>query len=203
MTDPSPHLLVEARRGAPAAADRLVRAWLPKVLGWCTRLGGPAVVEEDAAQDVMIVLLRRLDDAPDALGPWLYGVTRRVLSDHRRRAFVRRWLPGVVADLIDRGPRPDERLIRSEATREVQRILDTMPWVQREAFVLADIEGHTDVEVAALVGAPVGTVKSRLRLARARFAAALPASPDAARVPLQPATSAPTASFPGRATGDG
>lgn len=171
------HLLHLARLGDPVAIDRLVRACLPTVLGWCTRLGGPSVADEDAAQDVMLVLVRRLDAAPDALLPWLYGVTRRVLADHRRRAFVRRWLPGVIVELIDGAPRPDERVMRDEAAAELQRVIDGMPWAQREVFVLADVEGHTDVEVAALVGAPLGTVKSRLRLARARLQAALRAPP--------------------------
>ena len=59
--------------------------WAATVLGWCTRLGGPTVNAEDAAQDVLIVLLRRGESVQQdaALGSWLFGVTRRV------RAFAR------------------------------------------------------------------------------------------------------------------
>jgi len=169
LTDP--HLLTAAIAGDLRARDALVRAWLPKVLAWCERLGGSSIDADDAAQDAMMVFVRRLDGIGgiEQVGPWLYGVTRKVLASHRRRAFVRRWLPGVFVDRADPAPGADHHVLRSEAARQVQVIVDAMPFEQREVFVLCDVEGHTDVAAAALIGAPVGTIKSRLRLARARF----------------------------------
>lgn len=170
---PTPHLLAAACDGDRAALEVLVRAWLPAVLAWCTRLGGPRVVPDDAAQDVMLVMMARLSAVshPDDLRPWLYGVTRRVLADHRKRAWLRRWLPGVFLDVADLGADPALRCELSELARAVQDAVDAMPLPQREVFVLCDVEQHTDEEAAALVGVPTGTVKSRLRLARARFRA--------------------------------
>lgn len=166
-----PHLLTAASAGDLRARDALVRAWLPKVLAWCERLGGSSIDADDAAQDAMMVFVRRLGGIGgiEQVGPWLYGVTRKVLAAHRRRAFVRRWLPGVFVDRADPAPGADQHVLRSEAARQVQVIVDAMPFEQREVFVLCDVEGHTDVAAAALIGAPLGTIKSRLRLARARF----------------------------------
>jgi RNA polymerase sigma-70 factor (ECF subfamily) len=149
---------------------RLDRA-APSVLAWCRRLGGPKVDADDAAQDVLLTAWRRLDTLQDegAFDAWLYGITRRVLAAHRRRAWVRRWTPGATPEAIDpgRGPRAEAEL--SEIAAEVQRILEQLPADQREVLVLSDVEERSDSEVAALLDLPTGTVKSRLRLARGRF----------------------------------
>lgn len=172
----SPDLLAAAQAGDTVALNELVRAVAPSVVAWCTRLGGPGVVAEDAAQDVLVVLFTRLSSVPGAAGlrPWLWGVTRRVLSDHRKRAWVRRWVPGIFLDRPDPAAGPDHRHGLSEQARLVERLLDEMPVAQREVFVLCDIEGETDTAAADLLGLPLGTVKSRLRLARARFKAPAP-----------------------------
>lgn len=171
---PSAALLAAAQAGDRGAQDELLGAWAGAVLGWCRRLGGPRVNAEDAAQDVLLALLTRLGTLrePDDVGPWLWGATRRVLADHRKRAWLRRWVPGVFAEATDPSPAPDHRVGLSRLALRVQTALDAMPAAQREVFVLCDVEQHTDLEAAALVGLPLGTVKSRLRLARARFAAA-------------------------------
>jgi len=56
------------------------------------RLGGPRIDAEDAAHDVFLVVFRRLPDLddPQAFRSWLFGITRRVVAAHRRRAWVRR-----------------------------------------------------------------------------------------------------------------
>lgn len=172
---PSPEVFAAARAGDPLAFDQLVRSQAASVLAWCTRLGGPGVQPEDAAQDVLLVLFTRFGSVPgpDDLGPWLWGVTRRVLADHRKRAWIRRWVPGVFLEPADSAAGPDHRCSLSEGSRMVQRILDELPIAQRDVFVLCDIEERTDLEAATLLGVPVGTVKSRLRLARARWDAAV------------------------------
>ena len=67
-------LVRAARGGDPVAIDQLVRAWLPAVLGWCSRLGGPAIHPEDAAHDVFVVVLDRLSQLRDEerFAAWLF-----------------------------------------------------------------------------------------------------------------------------------
>lgn len=163
---PDPATFRAAQAGDPRAVDSIVAACAPQVLRWCRRLGGARVDADDAAQDVLVVLFQRVATvkAPDALGPWTFGVVRRVLADHRRRAWVRRWLPGAHVEATD-APRQERSL---EAAR-VRAALDTLPAAQREAVVLCDVEGYTDEEAARLTGVPIGTLKGRLRLARARL----------------------------------
>jgi RNA polymerase sigma factor (sigma-70 family) len=160
------------QRGDAAAWLEVVDQWLPIVLGWCTRLGGPGVVPEDAAQDVLIVAWRRVSALRDldGLGPWLYAITRRTLAAHRRRAWVRRWNP-FSGDPASSTPGPARLYEVNETGLAVQRVLERIPPTEREVLVLSLLEERADSEVAAMLGIPKGTVKSRLRRARIRFLA--------------------------------
>jgi RNA polymerase sigma-70 factor (ECF subfamily) len=164
----------QAIRDEPGARDRLMEASLPMALAWCMRLGGPKVDAEDAAHDALMIVWTRITslNTPERYTAWLYGIVRRVLAAHRRRAWVRRWVPGAEADGVDRGPSPARVAQQSELVRGVQEAIEKLPPKQREVLVLCELEERSDVEVAELLGVPLGTVKSRLRLARARFAQA-------------------------------
>lgn len=183
-----PVLVNAARRGDPYAVDRLARVWLPIVLGWCARLGGPRVDPEDAASEVMIVMLNRLDSVRDPVrfDAWMFQVTRRVLAAQRRRAWIARWLPGATWDTApDPGPDPADVASWSETSSRVREALESMSAPQREVFVLCDVEEHTDEEAAAILQVPLGTVKSRLKVARDKFRRAairLRIAPDLAAV---------------------
>lgn len=170
--DPNlPELIAAARAGDARARDGLARHLLPRVLGWVGRLGGIGVDREEAAHDVLLVVLRRLDelDGAERLEAWTFGVTRRVAAAHRRRAWLRRWTGRPPPDLADPRAAPDADAEERDRARRVQILLDALPADQREALVLCDAEGRSAAEAAGLLGVPEGTVKSRLRLGRARF----------------------------------
>jgi RNA polymerase sigma-70 factor (ECF subfamily) len=168
---PNPDLPHAFVRGDAGARNALLDAWLPLVLQWATRLGGPSVDPEDAAQDVFIVVLRKLEGLQDLNGfaPWVFGVTRRVVSQHRRRAWVRRWVPGASTERTSSRPGPEAATARAEIGRQVLEILELLPAAQREALVLCEMEERTIAEAAGLANVPVGTIKSRLRLGREAF----------------------------------
>jgi RNA polymerase sigma-70 factor (ECF subfamily) len=158
-------------RGNPGARDELFDTWLPVVLRWCTHLGGPGVDPEDAAHDVFIIVIRKLDRVYDEahLPAWLFGVTRRVLAQHRRRAWVRRWVPGLVPEPADPAPGPAALVAVSEDARAVQCTLDKLSDGERQVLVLCLLEERPEREVAEMLGIPLGTVKSRVRRARQNF----------------------------------
>ena len=185
MTEDPAQLVRAAQQDLPGALDRLCDRWLPTVLGWTLRLGGPKIDAEDAAHDVFLVLLRRLPSLrePEAFGSWLFGITRRVVAAHRRRAWVRRWLPGVEPDGVDPTPDPLRRAEQSDVASQVWDAIESLPAHQREALVLCDLEERADSEVAEMLGIPKNTVKSRLRRARAALRAAVG---DLAAVELVP-----------------
>ncbi len=168
---PSTETVTAAISGVPGALDRVMDDSLPVVLGWCKRLLGPRGDPEDAAHDVLVVVLDHLGELNDpvAFPGWLFQVTRRVLATHRRRAWVRRWIPGASTETTDLGPSPERRYLRDETARSVQELLDQLPEAQRITLILHDLEDRSDSEVADILGVPKGTVKSRLRLGRARL----------------------------------
>jgi RNA polymerase sigma-70 factor (ECF subfamily) len=167
MNDPALTVRL-AQQEAPGALDRLCDAWLPVVLGWACRLGGPRIDAEDAAHDVFLVVFRRLHELekPEAFAAWLYGITRRVIAAHRRRAWLRRWLPGAVPDVAETRADPARRAEQSDVAGQVWDALEALPAHHREVLVLCDLEERADSEVAEMLGVAKGTVKSRLRRAR-------------------------------------
>lgn len=179
---PDPALVLPALAGGDAL-DRLARAWLPHVYQWCHRLGGPGVDAEDAAHDALIILCRRIHKVhgPEQFRSWLFGIVRRVVANHRRRAWVRGWVPGAVRERPDTAWSPHRTCEAIQTQRTVWNALSGLSGPQREVLVLCELEERSAAEVAGLLGIPVGTVKSRLRAARQAFRAAIEASTNQRR----------------------
>ncbi len=164
-------LVAAAIGGDDEALQRLVSECLPHVITWSVRLCGMAADGEDCAHEAMIVVLRKLPELrdPEAFPYWLFGITRNVVRNQRRKAWLRNWLPGIVPDRPDPTPSPALRLATSQRARRVAELLDRLPEAQRVVLILCDLEDRSAPEAARLLGIPVGTVKSRLRLGRQRF----------------------------------
>lgn len=172
MTQSPADLLRAAQAGDPEAAAALASALVPKVLSWCQRLSGPGIDAEDAAHDVLVTLLDNLDQIRRAerLESWLFTVTRRTLA--RRGRSRRLWvlLGALGVEPAYRGPSPEERSDQDQTSQRVRAVLAILPAPQREVLVLCDMEDRSAAEAAQLLGVSEGTVRSRLRLGRARFA---------------------------------
>jgi len=162
-------------RGDADAVARLYDTYLDDILGWCRRLGGGLLDPEDAAHDVFVVALARIGsfEGRSSLRTWLFGVTRRVLANHRRRVRVRQFRERLSYSgrlmARDRGPSPAENASLSERRMLVHRCLDSLSRKHREVLVLCSLEGRTGREAAQLLGIPEATVCSRLHYARAAF----------------------------------
>lgn len=141
------------------------------------RFGVPEGATDDAAQDVFIIVARKLDDI--AVGkerPFLYGTARRVAADVRR---ARGRSPDAESDSKlarhpDGAPSPEQVTAESEARALLDRVLDAMDDDERAVFVLFELEGLPKSEVAVARGIPEGTAASRLRRAREVFFAMTP-----------------------------
>jgi RNA polymerase sigma-70 factor, ECF subfamily len=158
-------------RGDARAREELIQAWGPVVLRWCARLGGPGVDAEDAAHDAFVVVLECLSDLrdPQAFPAWLYRVTRSAVARRRRSAWFRRVVLGEEYNSADGLDGPEALAERRDEIRVTREILDELPRDLREILVLCEIESRSEAEVAALIGIPPGTVKSRLHRAREAF----------------------------------
>ena len=162
-------------KGDAAATTRLYDTFLGDVLGWCRRLGGGLIDPEDAAHDVFVVAMTRISSfrGQSSMRTWMYGVTRRVLANHRRRARTRMLRERLTRRGTvwgrDRGPSPAESASSSEQRQLVHECLDSLSGKHREVLVLCSLEGRTGREVAELLGVPEATVYSRLHYARSAF----------------------------------
>ncbi len=158
--------LLTAARGDAAAWERLLRTWAPVVLAWARRFGGPDVDADDLAHDVLLTVYDRLADLRDpvAFPAWLLQTTRRAAFRARDQARGRLRL---VAPADPAGSTPS--LPDAALGDVVLRLLQGLPEEQHEVLVLCLVEERTRQEVAELLGVPLGTVKSRLRLGTARF----------------------------------
>src|SRR4051812_47110743 len=162
---------------APDVAS-LYRAHAAKVGRWAARLGGPAIEVEDVVQEVFLVAKRRLvsfqADGGGSITTWLFRATERIVKAARRKQRLRRLLGVAPADdLIPTaavaGPIPSDELERRQEIAQVYRVLDRVAERQRKVLILFELEGLSTQEIAALLGARVGTVRVWLYRARAAF----------------------------------
>jgi RNA polymerase sigma-70 factor (ECF subfamily) len=156
----------------PLDFTRLYRESVEQVWRVISRLGVRAADVEDAVQDVFIIAHRRLDTLREDVRPaaWLSAIAVKVAHDYRRRDSRKPAVPLEPAkQLPDGAARPDEVAARRDALDFAMRLLDQLVPEQRDVFVLAELEQLTAPEIAVATSAPLNTVYSRLRLARARF----------------------------------
>lgn len=166
---------LQCRGNFQSSFDEIYGVYFHEVCRWARALGGLQADVEDIAQEVFIVVRRKLDDF-DGAHPraWLYRITQRTVSDYRRRAWFQRMVrpaADLLNQLIDPADGPREVVQLRESERRVSKILNQMSQVRRTAFVLYEIEGYSGEEIAELEGVPLATVYTRLHHARREFLA--------------------------------
>lgn len=135
------------------------------------RLGIPAADVDDAVQEVILVVARRLADIEEqSERSFVFSTAFRIASDMRRRAERRHEVGDALLEGIQSAG------LDPEATMESQRlavlfaqVLEQLSLDLRVVFVLYELEDFTMAEIAATLGVPPGTVASRLRRGREAF----------------------------------
>jgi RNA polymerase sigma-70 factor (ECF subfamily) len=137
------------------------------------RLGVSEPQLDDAAQDVFVVVHRKLADFDGrSLRSWLYAIAVRVASDYRRGAAHRRVAP-LSESIADARPGPAHVSELKESVRLLHTLLAELDDSKRTVFVLSELEQLSVPEIAEVIGANLNTVYSRQRAARLQFEAAL------------------------------
>ena len=144
------------------------------VLNSLRRLGVASADLQDEAQRVFTAVWRQRDsyDPQRPIRPWLFGFAYRTVRDHRRASWRRRAVLDEVEAVSD-APGADEAVEAARNRALVLAALSEMDLDRRAVFVMIDVDGATSPAAADALGVPLGTVYSRLRLARADFAAAV------------------------------
>jgi len=159
------------------AADRrafaaLFRHFAPRIKGFLVRAGTDEALAEELSQETMAVLWRRaasFDPARAQVSTWIYTIARNLRIDHQRRQ------PGVATDdapdwdaeqqPADAHLAPEERLHAAQRERGVQQALAELPPEQAQVLRLSFFHEQPHSRIAQDLGIPLGTVKSRIRLA--------------------------------------
>lgn len=151
----------------PLGFDAIFRAHYPFIHRTLRALGVDASVVDDAAQEVFLVVHRRLGeyDGRAAIRAWIFGIARRVAHDFRRGAR-RRAARLVMIDDHRQVPTPEQQLTQRDAITVIRDFLDTLPELRRAVFVLMELEEMTAPEVASTLDIKLNTVYSHLRKAR-------------------------------------
>jgi RNA polymerase sigma-70 factor (ECF subfamily) len=152
----------------------LYQQWFRPVYRWIRVLAGPGVDAEDLAQEVFIVVQRKLEqfDGANTAG-WLYRIVQLTVRDHRQRAWYRKIFQrarDVELDEIESSAiGQDERFERKEREQRLYQIVHQLNPKWRDDFLLFEVAGLTSKEIAALQGIPDATVRTRLSRARKEF----------------------------------
>lgn len=140
---------------------------------WLTRNDVDA---EDVVQDACVRAMRFLSSLQDGdARPWLFAIVRNTWYSRmaRMKGAGASAAPSPAQEPADEAPDPEQRLVQQATAARVRAALDALPEDFREAIVLRDIEGLSYKEIAAVVGAPIGTVMSRIARGRGRLQNAL------------------------------
>ena len=140
------------------------------------RLGVASLHVDDVVQEVFLVVHRRLAEfeGRSSLKTWLFGITRRIVRDHRRSARRKPCEPlGAIEPVDSTAQGADAQLSQRQDTQLLHALLDELDEDKREAFVLAELEQMSGPEIADALDVNLNTVYARLRAARIAFEAAV------------------------------
>jgi RNA polymerase sigma-70 factor (ECF subfamily) len=177
------------RPGLPpeVTPEFVFREYAPRIYHIARRMLGNDADAEDVTQDVLLQVIRKLDTfrGDSQLSTWLHRVTVNAALAHRQKRATRQKRettetdPDLLEAAAPSGPvkrwnvAPDDSLLEAEQTEVIEKAIGTLPDPFRDVYVLADVEGLPNNEIADMLGLSLPAVKSRLHRARLRMRDAL------------------------------
>jgi len=146
----------------------LFNYFAPRLKAYMKKLGTSEELADELVQDVMFTVWRKsesYDPAKSAVSSWIFTIARNLRIDALRREQRRAIDPTEPLLEPPPVPQPDARLTASDEQRRVRAVLEALPQEQAAVVSLAFYEGKSHGEIACCLAIPLGTVKSRMRLA--------------------------------------
>lgn len=178
------NLIDRCRKGDPEAFGRFVDLYQARVTGFVRRMVANSDDAEDLAQETFLRAFQSFGrfDGRSSVRTWLFRIAHNLCIDRSRR-LDRRVVEAALIDgedesaidVADERWQPDRILMEDELREAVERGIETMSEKLRPVLLLHDREEMPYEEIGAALGIPVGTVKSRLFLARAHLQKAVQA----------------------------
>jgi RNA polymerase sigma-70 factor (ECF subfamily) len=167
---------VAARRDRQAFAT-LFTYFAPRLKGFGIRRGVDPSVAEELVQETLLTVWRRaetFDRGKATVSTWIFTIVRNKHIDMFRRQGYPEADLDEIADQPSEGPAPDDEVFSGQAGVALKRAMQVLPVEQIEIIEKAFFEDKSHSVIAEELGLPLGTVKSRIRLALARLRGALP-----------------------------
>lgn len=168
-----------AQRGDKAAFAKLFAYYAPRIKTYLRRSGTDEASAEELAQEALLAVWRKaalFDPATTGASAWVFTIARNLRIDSVRRQ-ARRASSAKSDDeaerIADEAPHPDSAIAASQVKARVKDALGALSEEQLRVVELSFYQDLAHAEIAETLGIPLGTVKSRLRLAMAKLRAAL------------------------------
>lgn len=168
-------LLARVASGDREAFARLFAAYAGKVKGYLLRLGAPAAAAEDLAQDAMVAIWRRaasFDVTKAKASTWIFVIARNAWIDKLRREKTELAYRSVlIVEDESSEESPDDAAMRGQTEEQISAAMASLSEEQKQVVRLSFFEDRPHSEIAERLSLPLGTVKSRLRLALTKLRA--------------------------------
>jgi RNA polymerase sigma-70 factor, ECF subfamily len=170
---PGPQFMAEflqrvAEKGDVDAFRKLFQLYAPRVKSYMMRQGADPNTAEELAQETLLTVWRKAalySNDKGSATTWIYTIARNLRIDRLRKEMTWVQLPEGHAEKASEDMAPDEVVSEAERRVRVQQALAELPADQHEVVALSYVEGLSHSEIAERLGLPLGTVKSRMRLA--------------------------------------
>ena len=153
-----------------AAFERLFTHFAPRIKSFLMKSGAPAPMAEDCAQDVMITLWNKahlFDPSRASVSTWVFTIARN------RRIDILRKENRPEPETLDWGPTADpaaaDVLEMQEENAKLSAAISALPETQKALILTAYYGDQSHSDIAHQTGLPLGTIKSRIRLALTRL----------------------------------
>jgi RNA polymerase sigma-70 factor, ECF subfamily len=158
-----------------AAFANLFEYFAPRVKTFMQRSGANEASAEELAQETMLSVWRKaalFDPASGAAATWIFTIARNLRIDAHRRERLGGAIEasGVEVEFqVEEAPQPDASLVAAQSEQLVRSALAELSTDQMRVIELSFFEEKAHAEIAQILNIPLGTVKSRLRLAMSRL----------------------------------
>jgi RNA polymerase sigma factor (sigma-70 family) len=158
------------------AFEILFRYYAPRIKSYMSRGGGDRQLSEELMQETMTAVWNkaaRFDPAKGAVSTWIFTIARNLRIDAYRRDRRPEFDPDDPAFVQDHAVAADFAFEQEESAGALHQAIAELPEEQAELLRLSFFEDRSHSAIATLLELPLGTVKSRMRLAFAKLRAAL------------------------------
>lgn len=170
--DFSQMIVAVARHQDRAAFAALFDHFAPRIKAYLVRAGTDEAQADELAQEALLTLWRKADtfDATRAsAATWIFTIARNLRTDRFRKQWRDVSVGDDMPDTIDEAAAPDETMSDAERGERVRQALRQLPPEQIKVIELSFFEDQPHAEIAQTLGIPLGTVKSRIRIAMAKL----------------------------------